>query len=93
MVMDANSLAAGNGKEEKSMVREEREGRPEWVEHLGKALEAFIRDLRGVLPEETYEHLRASQRESLLAVRSLIDRQIERLEKRPEKVARKVEVQ
>lgn len=71
--------------------REEREERFEWTEHLGKAFEAFLRDLKGILPQETYEHLQASRKELLLALRSLIDREIERLEQQPQK-ARKLEV-
>jgi hypothetical protein len=35
------------------------------------------------LPEETRAHLRAARREQLLAVRSLIDAAIRRLEERP----------
>jgi len=73
---------------------QEKEGRPpEWLEHLGKAWEAFLRDMKSVLPEETREHLRASRRERLLAMRSLIDHQIERLEKKPTRTARKVEIE
>jgi hypothetical protein len=68
-----------------------KEEKLEWTEHLGKAFEAFVRDLRGVLPEETYTHLQASRKELLLALRSLIDREIEKLEEEPKK-ARKVEV-
>lgn len=68
------------------------EERLEWTEHLGKAFEAFVRDLRGILPQETYEHLQASRKELLLALRSLIDREIERLEGTPERKARKLEV-
>jgi hypothetical protein len=39
------------------------------------------RFLRGCLPEETVQHLRAARREQLLAFRSLIDARIERLER------------
>lgn len=67
--------------------------RLDWVEHLGKACESFVQEMKGVLPEEAYKHLRASRKEFLLAVRSLIDRRIERLEKEPQKKARRVEVQ
>jgi hypothetical protein len=35
------------------------------------------------LPKETRDHLRAARREQLLAVRSLIDAAIRRLEERP----------
>ncbi len=65
----------------------------EWVEYLGKAVEAFIRDVKGILPEETCEHLRGSRKEFLLAVRSLVDRQIDKLDKEGQAKARRVEVQ
>jgi len=42
------------------------------------------------LPEETRNHLRAARREQLLALRSLLDRAIERLEK-PDKAKRRSE--
>ena len=42
------------------------------------------------LPEEARQHLRAARREQLLALRSLLDKAIERAEK-PEKPKRKAE--
>lgn len=42
------------------------------------------------LPKETRDHLRAARREHLLALRSILDQAIERLEK-PEKPKRKAE--
>jgi len=71
----------------------ERRGPPEWLEHLGNAWEAFLGDMGLVLPEEARAHLRASRRERLLAMRSCIDYQIERLEKKPTRKARKVEIE
>ncbi len=66
----------------------------EWVEHLGKAFDAFFKDLKGVVPDETYNHLKGSKREMLLAIRSIIDREIERLEKEQKKgKAKKVEIE
>jgi hypothetical protein len=44
-------------------------------------LPTLDRLLRACLPEETVQHLRAARREQLLAVRSLIDARIERLER------------
>ena len=76
----------------KAKTKEEREERLEWTEHLGKAFEAFLRDLKGILPQETYEHLQASRKELLLALRSLIDREIEKLEGEPKRKARTLEV-
>jgi hypothetical protein len=65
----------------------------EWVGYLGKAVESFVHDLKGVLPADTYNHLRASRKELLLAIRSVIDREIERSERDAPAQARKVEVQ
>ncbi len=64
----------------------------EWLEHLGKAFESLCADIKKILPEEAYDHFRASRKEMLLAIRALLDRQIERLEKKEERVAKKVEV-
>jgi len=72
-------------------AKAETEEHLEWTEHLGKAFEAFVRDLRSLVPQETYEHLQASRKELLLALRSLIDREIEKLEG-SERKARKLEV-
>lgn len=41
------------------------------------------------LPEETRDHLRAARRERILALRSLLDIAIQRLEKEPEKKPRR----
>ncbi len=67
----------------------------EWAEHLARAAEAFAREMRGVVPDDFSKHARGSLKEALLAVRSLIDTGIERLEKEPEKTraARKVKVE
>lgn len=47
------------------------------------------------LPKETRDHLRAARREQLLALRSLLDQAIERLEKeeKPKRKAERVEVE
>lgn len=47
------------------------------------------------LPKETRDHLRAARREQLLAMRSLLDQAIERLEKpeKPKRRAKRVEVE
>ena len=65
----------------------------EWVGHLGRAVESFVSDLKGILPEGTYNHLRASRKEMLLAIRSVIDREIQRSEGESRPEARKVEVE
>ncbi len=71
---------------------DERETRMEWAVYLSKAAESLMRDLKSLLPEETYDHLRGSRKEFLLAVRSLIDRQIENIDKDSQKIHR-LEVQ
>lgn len=55
-----------------------------WEDHLAAAIKAFrkeAKEWRGELfPEEFRAHQRAARREMLLAVRSLIDAKIEKLE-------------
>ncbi len=73
-------------------MAEERD-RMEWVQHLGKAAESLARDIRGIIPEESYGHLRASRREFWLAIRSIIDRRITSLEEEGPPTARRLQVQ
>ena len=49
---------------------------------IGKSLRSFKKELKELLPEEFWEHRRAARRETLLALRSLLDVAIERTEKR-----------
>jgi hypothetical protein len=65
----------------------------EWVGYLGKAVESLLNDIKGIMPEDTYSHLRASRKEMLLAIRSVLDREIARAEGERKPEARKVEVQ
>lgn len=51
-----------------------------WCEHLVRAVEAFAREMRGAVPEEFSAHARGSLREALLAIRSIIDTGVERLD-------------
>lgn len=53
------------------------------------------RRLSGLLPAEFREHMRAAQREQMLAIRSLLDAAIGRMEKeeKPRRRATKVEVE
>ncbi len=44
----------------------------------------LLKTLRGTLPDEFWQHQRASQREALLAIRVLLDAAIARLESEPE---------
>ncbi len=48
--------------------------------------------LKGFLPDEFWRHRRAAKKEALLAIRSLLDAAIERLEKEPAARVRKASV-
>lgn len=79
---------------EEEVTRERPPVDPRWTEHLMRAADAFARELRGVVPDEFSRHARGSVREALLAIRSLIDTSIERLEHEESKQpARKIEVE
>ena len=60
-------------------MQEQRESR-EWIHYLGKAAESLMDDVRGLVPDETYHHFRASRKEFWLGVRSLLDKRIRQLE-------------
>ncbi len=47
-------------------------------------VEELLKTLRGTLPDEFWQHQRAAQRETLLALRVLLDSAITRLESEPE---------
>jgi len=63
-------------------MEEEKEKHFEWMEHLNKAFDSFFKEIKELVPEETYDHLKNSRRESLLALRAIIDKKIEKLEKK-----------
>jgi|Deesub1362B_J571_1020462.scaffolds.fasta_scaffold29000_2 hypothetical protein len=63
-----------------------------WVEYLSKAVDAFIDDMKTVVPDETKTHLRNSVKEFMLAIRTLIDRKIEKIEGEKKEEGHKVEV-
>jgi hypothetical protein len=66
----------------------------QWTQHLVRAIEAFGREMRDVVPDDFSKHTRGSMREALLAVRSLIDASIERLDcKEGPPEARKIEIE
>jgi hypothetical protein len=52
-----------------------------WTEHLARAAEAFAHEMRGSVPAEFTKHARGSVREGLLAMRSLLDAGIERIDR------------
>jgi len=65
-----------------------------WTEHLARAAEAFAHEMRERVPEEFTKHARGSLKEGLLAMRSLLDAGIERIEREErEKTARHVPVE
>ncbi len=52
-----------------------------WVEYLVKAWDAFLEDVFSFVPDETKKHLKNARKEILLAVKSVIEKKIEELEK------------
>ena len=55
-----------------------------WLQILGEVTRTLEASIGDPLPGEFWQHLRASRKERLLAVRTLIDTQIERLEHQDE---------
>lgn len=67
---------------------------PRWTEHLARAAEAFAHEMRGAMPEEFTKHARGSLHEALLAIRSLIDAGIQKIEREEAAIkAKKVKVE
>ena len=62
---------------------------PEFVEHMKAAAEATANQWKSLIPKEFWEHGREARRETLLAMRSLVDSAIERLEEKEEKPKRR----
>ncbi len=54
---------------------------PEFVKHAKAAGKATLNQWKSLIPKEFWQHGREARRETLLALRSLIDDAIERLEK------------
>lgn len=66
----------------------------DWVGEGIKGVRSRMHRRRGLLPEEFHNHIRAARKETLLAVRSLMDAAIEGVEKpRPKKRATKIKVE
>jgi len=67
----------------------------DWLAEGIRACKAGLRKGRGkeFWPEEFQAHLRASRKEMLLAMRSLIDAAIERTEEKPKKKTTKIKVE
>ncbi len=66
--------------------------RYKWMEHLIDAWDAFIEEIFSFIPEETKKHIKNARKEILLALRSVIDKRIEELEK-DKKGIKKVKVE
>ncbi len=65
----------------------------DWVSEGMKGIRSHLRQRRGLLPEEFHNHVRAAHKETLLAVRSLLDAAIEHVEKPRSKKATKIKVE
>jgi len=66
----------------------------DWMSEGVKGIRSRLRRRRGLLPEEFHNHVRAARKETLLAVRSLLDAAIESAEKpKPKKKATKIKVE
>jgi hypothetical protein len=63
-----------------------------WIEHLAQAWDAFMEEMFSFVPEETKTHLKNARKEVLLALKSVIEKRIEELEK-PKKEIKKVKVE
>jgi hypothetical protein len=74
-------------EEEKEFVFED------WLAEGIKACRASFQKGKESAPAEFRAHLRASRKEMLLAMRSLIDAAIERTEEKPKKKTTKIEVE
>ena len=62
------------------MAEETKAAKSEFGEHMRAAGEAFVSQWKSLIPKEFWEHGRAARREGLLALRSLVDAAIERIE-------------
>ncbi|MGQ9492798.1 MAG: hypothetical protein ACUVR2_03405 [Anaerolineae bacterium] len=74
------------------MVQEQEFRFREWLESGAKGMCSWVTRKR-FLPEAFWEHSRAAGREVLLAVRSLLDAAIEKVESKPEKRVTKIKVE
>jgi hypothetical protein len=63
-----------------------------WIEHLAQAWDAFMEEMFSFVPEETKKHINNARKEVLLALKSVIEKRIEELEK-PKKEIKKVKVE
>ena len=76
--MDSQRDSADNGR------IHDLEHRLDEMEERQSAIERSRQVMKAMLPAETRKHVRAAWRENLLAVRSLLDNWIDRLDDKPE---------
>jgi len=69
------------------MVQEREFHLEKWLSDGVKGMRSTVMKQR-LLPEAFWEHSRAARRESLLAVRSLLDAVIEKTERKPKRVTK-----
>jgi hypothetical protein len=69
-------------------MKEEKKREVDWEDHLAAGLKGLRRELKGGMKDfptqEFRMHTRAARREMLLALRSLVDKALERTEEKPE---------
>jgi hypothetical protein len=69
-------------------MKEERKHEADWEDHLAAGLKGLRREMKGSMKDfptkEFQMHTRAARREMLLALRSLVDKAIEKAEEKPE---------
>ncbi len=63
-----------------------------WIEHLAQACDAFVEEMFSFVPEETKKHINNARKEVLLALKSIIEKKIEKLEKEKKEI-KKVKVE
>ncbi len=67
--------------------------RYKWIEHLAQAWDELLEDVFSCVPDETRKHLKNARKEFLLAIRGIIDKKIESLEKKKGASVKKVKVE
>ncbi len=74
------------------MVQEQEFHFREWLSSGARGMYSWVTK-RTCLPEAFWQHSRAAGREALLALRSLLDAAIEKVEDKPEKRVTKIKVE
>jgi len=63
-----------------------------WIEHMVQAWDAFMEEMFSFVPEESKKHIKNARKEILLALKSVIEKRIEELEKGKKEI-KKVKVE